>query len=346
LGSGHIGIILIIISVSLITIPAFGESDVVIYEVEPFSYDEGYGWVKLFNPSENPVSLSGWEIATTKNLKKYTLSGSIEACDFKKITLESQFDNDFELNFYGSVVLFDNNGEIVDLTPSIEFGWVNPDVSWDCNPPPPVKQEPVKQEPVKQEPVGIGFYEKKAYEFSFNAPTDWRFQENIGEAQVMIYPQGFNSLLNLGYPRVLVIFENLAESEVSRLNGQDMLEYHTDTIRNDHGGKLVNSDVKDTPWEWEISTEFIYLEDLGFGSSVQLHTEQRAFHFKDREYYTVAYFSTDDYYDAYHPVFEDLVNSLVIKGVVVPEFQEIALVVLGGSIALVVVFARKFKVMK
>ena len=111
--------------IPLFIVPAFAQSDVVIYEVEPFPYDEENGWVKLFNPSDNSINLSGWEISTTKNLKTYTLSGNIKACDFKKISLESQFDNDFELNYYGSVVLFDNNGEIVHLTPSVEFGWVN-----------------------------------------------------------------------------------------------------------------------------------------------------------------------------------------------------------------------------
>jgi len=336
-----IGVLVAICLIPLFIVPAFAESEVVIFQVDPFPDDEEYGWVRLYNPSDNSINLSGWEISTTKNLKTYTLSGNIKACDFKKIIIpESQFDDDFEFNYYGSVVLYDNNGEIVDLTPSIDYGWINPDVSLSCYKPETQEQEPLLHG--DPEPVGIGFYENKAYEFSFQAPTDWNYQENIGEAQVMIYPKGFSPLLNLDSPKVIVVFENLAESEVPRLNGQEILEYHTDTIRNELGGKLINSDVKDTPWGWEISTEFIYLEDLGFGSSLQLHTEQRAFHFKDREYYTVAYFATDDYYDAYYPVFEGVIDSLVIKGVVVPEFQEIAIMVLASSIILVVVFARKF----
>jgi len=348
MGIGHIGIILIIISVSLITIPVFAESDVVIYEVEPFDYDEGNAWVKLFNPSDNPVSLSGWEIATTKNLKKYTLSGNIEACDFKKITLQSTFDIDFELYYIGSVVLYDNNGEIVDYTPSIEFGWVNPDVSFDCTPPLPVKQEPVYEEPIVPEPVGMGFYSNELYEFSFEIPMDWRYQENFPASdgsviQLITYPEGFNPLLNIDTPHIVVVFENIPESKVSRLSGQTLEKYHIEQIRSEKfaGGKIISTDAQDKPWGWEISTEFIFTQSFGL-SGEQFHTEQRAFHFKDREYYTVAYFSTDDYYDTYHPVFEDVINSLVIKGVVVPEFQEIALMVLGGSIALVVIFARKF----
>jgi len=325
----------------LITIPAFAQSDVVIFQVEPFTIDP---WIRLYNPSDNSVDLSGWKISTTKGeLITYPLSGTINACDFKKIILQSKFDDEYGLIEFGSLILYDNYGKIVQLTPNIDyFGWINPDVSLACYK--PETQEPIVQEPIVQEPVGMGFYENKAYEFSFQAPTDWNYQENIGEIQVMIYPKGFSPLLNIGSPKVIVIFENLAESEVPRLNGQEILEYHTNTIKNELGGKLINSDVKDTPWGWEISTEFIYLEDLGFGSSVQLHTEQKAFHFKDREYYTVAYFSTDDYYDTYHPVFEAAIDSLVIKGVAVPEFQEIALMVLASSIILVVVLARKFKV--
>jgi len=54
----------------------------------------------------------------------------------------------------------------------------------------------------------------------------------------------------------------------------------------------------------------------------------------------------ENYYDHYRPVFDHAIDTLVIKGVVVPEFQEIAIMVLASSIFLVVVFARKFKVMK
>jgi len=41
-----------------------------------------------------------------------------------------------------------------------------------------------------------------------------------------------------------------------------------------------------------------------------------------------------------------VLDTLVIRSVDVPEFQEVAMVVLASSIILVVVFARKFKVMK
>ena len=64
--------------------------------------------------------------------------------------------------------------------------------------------------------------------------------------------------------------------------------------------------------------------------------------FKDREAYSVFYMADEDYYDEYRPVFDSLIDTLVIRGVVVPEFQDIALVVLASSIVMIVVFTRKF----
>ncbi len=60
----------------------------------------------------------------------------------------------------------------------------------------------------------------------------------------------------------------------------------------------------------------------------------------------ISYAAHENYYEHYRSVFDHVVDTLVIKGVVVPEFQEVAIVVLASSIILVVVFARKFKVMK
>jgi len=80
----------------------------------------------------------------------------------------------------------------------------------------------------------------------------------------------------------------------------------------------------------------------GLGSNPQLFTEQKSFIFKDREAYVVAYFATGENYQRYYPVYENVLDTLVIKGVEVPEFQEIALMVLGSSIVLVIIFARKF----
>ena len=115
---GHIVIIFIIISLSLITIPAYTASNVVILEVEPnpAGTDAGNEWVRLFNPSSSSVNLSGWEIVSTHGaINSYFLSGNIPACDDVKIIFPSQFiDNEDE-----SLVLYDLTGQIVDITPII-----------------------------------------------------------------------------------------------------------------------------------------------------------------------------------------------------------------------------------
>ncbi len=101
-----------------LTIPAYAESNIVILEVEPnpAGTDAGNEWVRLYNPSSNSINLSGWQISSTHgNTNTYTLSGNIEACDDRKIIFPSQFiDNEDE-----SLFLYDNTGNLVDLTPVI-----------------------------------------------------------------------------------------------------------------------------------------------------------------------------------------------------------------------------------
>ncbi len=104
----------------------------------------------------------------------------------------------------------------------------------------------------------------------------------------------------------------------------------------------IDKDSESTSWGWIVSSKFT----LSVGESLQYVGEGKTFHFKDRESYAVLYVAPDYYFDEYYPVYENVLDTLVIKGVVVPEFQEIAIMVLASSIILVVVFARKFKVMK
>jgi len=368
MGSRHIVIILIIISVSLITIPAYAESDVVIYQVEPYPIDVENGWVKLYNPSDNSVDLSGWEIKSTKGkLNTYPLSGSIKACDFKKITLESQFDNDYGLIEYGALILYDNNGKIVQLTPNIDyFGWINPDVSLSCykpETPEPVYVSPMTQAIIEQEPVTMGFYSNESYEFSFEISKDWVYWENlllpdgITTSQVVFVPSvvtyesmkesgvqvGLSALYSglpfpIESPIISVTFENILESKIPRMNIQEIEKYEREfVITNIPSAKIIDLDVKSTSWGWVASGKITF----SVGQS-QLISETNTYYFKDRESYAVSYSAYEDIYDQFKPDFDHVIDTLVIKSISVPEFQEIALMVLGGSIALVVIFARKF----
>ena len=360
-----IEVLVAICLIPLFIVPTNAESDVVIYEVEPFPTDAENGWVKLFNTSDNPINLSGWEIKTTKELKTYTLSGSIKACDFKKITLGKIFDDEYGFIEYGSIILYDNNGKIVHLTPNTEYGWVNPDVSVGCYRPEIQEQEPpLHGDP---EPVGIGFYSNELYEFSFEISREWLYWENflwpdgITTSQVVFAPRevtyetlqesgilsGLSALYSglpfpIDAPNISVTFENIAESKIPRMNIQEIEKYEREfVITNLPNAKIIDLDVKSTSWGWVASGKIVF----SIGQS-QLISETNTYYFKDRESYSVSYSAHEDIYDQFKPVFDHVIDTLIIKSIAVPEFQEIAMVVLASSIVLVVVFARKFKVMK
>jgi len=193
-----------------------------------------------------------------------------------------------------------------------------------------------------------GFYSNEIYDFSFEAPTDWKFIENMvtvnGEPiQVAIFPSEFNPLLNTDSPQILIIFENLGQSKVSTMNDKTVANYYLEKFRNEiPGGKLISSEVDSKSWGWIFTQKFSFPMNFGLGSTTQFITEQKSFVFKDRESYIVAYFATQENYQRYYPVYENVLDTLVIKGVAVPEFQEIAMMILASSIVLVIVFARKF----
>ena len=212
----------------------------------------------------------------------------------------------------------------------------------------------------------MGFYSNKVYDFSFNVPMDWRYLENFqtpkGEIiQVLLFPSEFSTQtsnttggvgqffqllsgpFSIDSPLLGVIFENVPESEVPNLNNQALEQYSLEQIRlNLPNARIIKSDVESTSWGWIVSSETVSTQRIGNDPSKQYHTADKTFYFKDRESYSVGYLSPEEYYDRYFPVYEKMIDSLVIKGVAVPEFHEIALMVLGSSIVLVIIFARKF----
>ncbi len=149
--------------------------------------------------------------------------------------------------------------------------------------------------------------------------------------------------MNAESPQILVIFENLGQSKVSSMTEKAVANYYLEKFRNEiPGGKLLWSDVESSSWGWTFTQKFSFPVSYGVGSNPQLTTEQTSFVFKDRESYIVAYFATEENYEKYYPVYQNVLDTMVIKGVTVPEFQEIAMMVLASSIVLIIVFARKF----
>jgi len=205
-------------------------------------------------------------------------------------------------------------------------------------------------QPIVDEPAGMGFYENELYDFSYNIPMDWRYIENYAlpddtSLQVVQYPQEFAEGFSVyNSPNISISFENIAESQIPILNKDAIERYELEKLRIDlPNGKISNYEIKSTPYGWESSFEVFVSLNIPFVVRGDFHTHDKTFYFKDsRESYTVGYISPVEYYDYYHSVFEDVIDTMVIKGVVVPEFQEIAMMVLASSIVLVIVFARKF----
>ncbi len=213
----------------------------------------------------------------------------------------------------------------------------------------------------------IGYYENELYEFSFEISKDWVFWENllwpdgITTSQVVFAPRVFTyetlqesgilsglSALYSGLPFpiespiISVTFENILESKIPRMNIQEIEKYEREfVITNFPSAKIIDLNVESKSWGWVASAKITF----SVGQS-QLISETNTYYFRDRESYAVSYSAYEDIYDQFKPVFDHVIDTLVIKSISVPEFQEIAMVVLAGSIVLVVVFARKFKVMK
>lgn len=217
----------------------------------------------------------------------------------------------------------------------------------------------------------MGFYHNERYDFSFEVPMDWRYQEGVSPDrvttfEVVMYPEKF-SLKNVGddanlmdmqtasmglsfqieSPLIAVNFENLLKSEVSSLSEKNLKEYFLNKIKTiQPSTKIIDSYSKTHSWGWEVYALYTFDMNLGFGSGIPYVGEEVTFYFKDRESYNVSYGAPDAYFDTYRPIFDHALNTMIIKSVEVPEFQEIALLVLGSSIVFVIAFARKFRLMK
>jgi len=213
------------------------------------------------------------------------------------------------------------------------------------------------------------FYSNELYDFSFEAPMDWIYQEDLivdakNTYQVTMFPEEF-SMANLdessagptdldyamkGFqfqpqsPVIAVQFGNVPTSDVPNMNEKNLKEYILDGWRTAlPNARILDSSVKSTSWGWEVSVLITFLFPTGDGSGFPYVSENITFFFKDRESYSISYGAHEANYDEYRPVFDHALDTLVIKSVNVPEFQDIAMVVLASSIVLVVLVARKFK---
>ena len=124
------------------------------------------------------------------------------------------------------------------------------------------------------------FYQDERYDFSFEVPPNWQYQEDIsfiGKTifQVLMYPSEFSldkldeskaGLLDLApalagldfqlkSPLIGILFENIPQSEVSQLTEIKILEYVIEKIKIDTPhAKTIDSYVETHSWGWEVTS--------------------------------------------------------------------------------------------
>jgi len=186
----------------------------------------------------------------------------------------------------------------------------------------------------------IGFYENEFYDYSFEIPMNWKIMEDVDPRntkgliiQTLIFPEGFTPLIN-STPMVEVHFLNIPKSEVALLNAKNLEEYQRKIVMELlPQARIIESSSENTDWGWKVTVE---------SKVSNLHIIDTLFVFPDRESYTVGYVAIEeDYFDLYKPVYDNILETMVIKGVVVPEFQEITMIILASSIVMIVIITRK-----
>jgi len=162
----------------------------------------------------------------------------------------------------------------------------------------------------------VGFYSNKLYDFSFNAPMDWKYYENYlwfgTNYQVILFPSKYD--LSIESPHTYVKFENIAESKIPVLNAQEIEKYELEYLRtNLPDAKIIYSDVKSTSWGWIYSVEFVVSMNIPFVGKGEFHEEDKKFYFRNRESYLVGYSSQEQHYQRYYTVFLGMLETLKIK---------------------------------
>jgi predicted secreted protein with PEFG-CTERM motif len=217
----------------------------------------------------------------------------------------------------------------------------------------------------------MGFYENERYEFSFEAPMNWSYQEGITDEtgityEVIQYPTKF-SLENAGddanmmdlqmglsgflfqfeSPLIAVNFENIPTSKVSTLSEKNLKDYVLDKVMIENpSAKIMDSWSKSNSWGWEVYTVYNFDLDMGIGTGIPYVEEVSTYFFKDRESYAVSYGAPAVYFEEYSHIYDHVLETLIIKSVAVPEFGSIAMLILVSSIISVVIISRKYGIVK
>lgn len=194
----------------------------------------------------------------------------------------------------------------------------------------------------------MGLYTNQKYDFSFEAPSDWRLQEIVvldaeNTEEVILFPQEFSlenldegevtildkmiSVMGLEFqfesPLIGVDYRNIPTSEIPTLNEQNIKEYYLDeTMELDPGTRIAASYSKTHSYGWEVGIISISNLDVGFDAPITYKQEEKLFVFKDRAVYSVAYGSPVVYFDTYKPVYDHVINTMTIKSYVFGQTSE------------------------
>jgi hypothetical protein len=193
----------------------------------------------------------------------------------------------------------------------------------------------------------MSFYEDSFYEYSFNYPSDWQYQESVqfseeSVTQVVFFPKEFSilslneserslldlSLLDMGFefqmdsPLIILEFGNLPPTLIPSLNDKNLKEYEIENIiAIAPNAKIINSDEEIKSWGRIITTEFVHDVDLGNGQKIRSHSEEKTHYFKNGEVYTISYLNVGKNYDVYYHGFETVIETLEIKGLKISDIE-------------------------
>ncbi len=185
---------------------------------------------------------------------------------------------------------------------------------------------------------GMGLYENTLYDFSFEAPTDWKYQESVTleglTFPVVLYPNEFSlenaddanfldlqtAMMGLGFqiesPLLSVEFHNIPKSELPNLNDNSVKDYVEERIRIISPDiKIYSASVEGRSWGWIVKYETAQSIDLGIGQGLPYQAIDTHYVFKDREMYAVGYGTIPRYFDSYLDVYEHALDTLVIKDI-------------------------------
>ena len=185
------------------------------------------------------------------------------------------------------------------------------------------------------------FYQNEKYDFSFEIPKDWEYQEDVfidmeNTEEVFFFPQEF-SMENAGddktmmdiatemmgwqfqfeSPLIGVDFRTISTSDVPILTEENILEHFLDkTMDLDPSTEILESYSKTHSYGWEVGIISTINFDFGDGSPMTYKADEKLFVFNDREVYGVAYGSFEKYYDEYKSTYDQVVNTISIKSVI------------------------------